>query len=96
MCIGFPMTVLNGDAFEARCERRGETQRVSMLLIGAQAPGVKILVHLGSATRLLDDLEASQIDDALDALEEALRGQNVDHRFADLVAREPELPEFLR
>jgi hydrogenase expression/formation protein HypC len=96
MCIGFPMTVLDGDAFEARCERRGETQRISMLLIGAQLPGAKVLVHLGSAMRLLDDLEASQIDDALDALNEALSGQNVDHRFADLIGREPELPDFLR
>lgn len=96
MCIGFPMTVLDGDAFEARCERRGETHRVSMLLIGAQAPGAKVLVHLGSAVRLLGDCEARQIDDALNALEEALTGQNVDHRFADIVGREPELPEFLR
>jgi hydrogenase expression/formation protein HypC len=96
MCIGFPMTILEGDDFEARCERRGETQRVSMMLIGAQPPGAKVLVHLGSAMRVLDELEASQIDDALAALEEALSGQNVDHRFADLIGREPELPDFLR
>jgi hydrogenase expression/formation protein HypC len=96
MCIGFPMTVLDGDAFEARCERRGEVQQVSMLLIGAQPPGAKLLVHLGSAIRVLDDLEASQIDDALDAVQEALAGQDIDHRFADLVGREPELPDFLR
>lgn len=96
MCIGFPMTVLEGDVFESLCERRGETQRVSMLLIGAPPAGAKVLVHLGSAVRLLDDLEASQIDDALDALQDALEGRNVDHRFADLVDREPQLPEFLR
>ena len=46
--------------------------------------------------RVLDDLEAQQIDDALSALEAALRGESVDHLFADLVDREPELPEFLR
>jgi hydrogenase expression/formation protein HypC len=96
MCIGFPMTVLEGDAFLAVCERRGETTRVSMLLVGAQAAGAKVLVHLDAAVRLLGDLEAQQIDDALDALQEALNGENVDHRFADLVGREPELPEFLR
>ena len=67
-----------------------------MLLIGAQAPGAKVLVYLGSAVRLLDDVEAAQIDDALDALQEALEGKNVDHRFADLIDREPQLPEFLR
>lgn len=96
MCIGFPMTVVEGDAFEALCERRGETLRVSMTLLGAQPAGSKILVYLGSAVRLLDELEARHIDDALDALQEALDGKNVDHRFADLVDREPQLPEFLR
>ncbi len=96
MCVGFPMTVLDGDAFAARCERRGDVQRVSMLLVGAQPIGAKVLVHLGTAIRLLDDLEARQIDDALDAVQEALAGRDVDHRFADLVGREPELPDFLR
>lgn len=96
MCIGFPMTVLEGDAFEALCERRGETQRVSMALIGPQPPGAQVLVYLGSAVRLLDDLEAKHIDDALDALQLALDGKDVDHLFADLIDREPELPEFLR
>lgn len=96
MCIGFPMTVIEGDAFESLCERRGETLRVSMALLGAQPAGSKILVYLGSAVRLLDELEARHIDDALDALQEALDGKNVDHRFADLVDREPQLPEFLR
>ena len=92
MCIGFPMTVLTCGDGMALCERRGDTQNVSMLLIGAQAPGAKVLVYLGSAVRLLDDVEAAP----LDALSEVLEGKNVDHRFADLIDREPELPEFLR
>lgn len=96
MCIGFPMTVIEGDAFEALCERRGETQRVSMALLGAQPAGAKVLVYLGSAVRLLDELEAKHIDDALDALQQAMEGKNVDHLFADLVDREPQLPDFLR
>jgi hydrogenase expression/formation protein HypC len=96
MCIGFPMTVLKCEDGMALCERRGDRQQVSMLLIGAQAPNAKVLVYLGSAVRLLGDVEAAQIDDALDALLEALEGKNVDHRFADLVDREPQLPEFLR
>lgn len=96
MCIGFPMTVLEGDAFGALCERRGETHSVSMALVGALPPGAKVLVHLGSAVRELDPTEAAQIDDALDAVEKALAGENVDHLFADLVDREPQLPEFLQ
>ncbi|WP_166142167.1 HypC/HybG/HupF family hydrogenase formation chaperone [Methylosinus sp. RM1] len=96
MCVGFPMTVVEGDAFEALCERRGERQAVSMALVGAQPAGTKVLVHVGTAVRVLDPLEAAQIDDALDAVEKALAGENVDHLFADLVDREPQLPEFLR
>ena len=75
MCIGFPMTVLKCGDGVALCERRGDTQHVSMLLIGAQAPGAKVLVYLGSAVRLLDDVEAAQIDDALDALQRSLGGE---------------------
>jgi len=96
MCIGFPMTVIESDEFSALCERRGRRERVSLLLTGAAPVGSKLLVHLASAVRLLDDDEAQRIDDALDALGEALAGENVDHRFADLVGREPQLPEHLR
>jgi len=96
MCIGFPMTVIEDLGSDALCERHGARERVSMLLVGPQPAGTKILAHLGAAVRVLDDLEAQQIDDALEALEAALRGENVDHLFADLVDREPELPEFLR
>lgn len=96
MCIGFPFTVIEGDAFVAQCERRGAQRSVSMALVGAQPAGTKVLVHVDTAVRVLDPLEAAQIDDALDAVELALSGENVDHLFADLLDREPELPEFLR
>ncbi|CAN2535337.1 Hydrogenase+assembly+chaperone+HupF [Methylocapsa aurea] len=96
MCIGFPMTVIEGDAFGALCERRGERRPVSMALVGAQPAGTKVLVHIDTAVRVLDPLEAAQIDDALEAVERALAGENVDHLFADLVDREPQLPDFLR
>ncbi len=96
MCIGFPMRVVEGDDLTALCERRGEAQAVSMLLVGAQPPETHVLVHLGSAVRVLDPEEARLIDDALDGLAAAMEGRNVDAMFADLVGREPELPEHLR
>jgi hydrogenase expression/formation protein HypC len=96
MCIGFPMTVVADEGGSALCERQGERERISMLLVGPQPPGTKVLAHLGAAVRVLDALEARQIDDALDAVAAALRGENVDRLFADLVEREPELPDFLR
>ncbi len=96
MCLGFPMTILSGDDAQALCARKGETQSVSMLLVGAQAPGTRVLVHLGTAMRVLELEEAQAIDDALDGLAAALSGEGFEHYFADLIDREPELPAFLR
>lgn len=96
MCIGIPMRVVEGDDMTASCERKGETQRVTMLLVGAQPPGAHVLVHLGSAVRVLDAHEARLIEDALDGLAAAVEGRDFDALFADLVGREPELPAHLR
>ena len=96
MCIGLPMTVLEGDDIWALCERRGNTQKISMLLIGQQSPGTKVLVHLDSGVRVLEEDEAKLIDDALDGLAAAVEGRDFDHLFADLINREPQLPEHLR
>ncbi len=96
MCLGLPMRVVAGDGFAARCERRGETRQVSMLLVGEQPPGTLVLVHIDSATRVLDPEEARLIDDALDGVAAALEGRDFEHLFADLVDREPQLPDFLR
>jgi hydrogenase expression/formation protein HypC len=95
MCIGIPMVVVSGDAFEALCARHDATQRISMLLIGAQPPGTPVLVHLGSAIRVLDPREAQQIEDALAGLAAAVEGRDFDHLFADLIGREPQLPAHL-
>ena len=96
MCIGIPMTVRECNEHLALCERRGETRRVSMLLVGAVAVGTQVLVHIDSAVRVLEAAEAQQIDDALDGVAAALAGQPFEHLFADLIGREPELPAFLR
>ncbi len=96
MCLGFPMKVVSGDETLAQCRRGDETAPVSMMLVGAQAPGTSVLVHLGSAVRVLAEEEAQAIDNALRGLAAALDGGDFEHYFADLAGREPELPEFLR
>ncbi|MGO4869367.1 MAG: HypC/HybG/HupF family hydrogenase formation chaperone [Roseiarcus sp.] len=96
MCIGVPMRVIEGDDAQALCERRGAVRAVSMMLVGAQPPGTFVLTHLNSAIRVLEADDARLIDDALDALALAAEGGDVDHLFADLVGREPELPAHLR
>jgi hydrogenase expression/formation protein HypC len=96
MCLGVPMTIVEGDEFSALCQRGDEQRRVSTLLIGPQPAGTKVLVHIDSAIRPLDDDEAAQLDRALEGLAAALRGETFDTAFADLIERGPQLPEHLR
>jgi hydrogenase expression/formation protein HypC len=96
MCIGLPMRVVEGDDMTALCERAGGLTRLSMLLVGAQPPGAHVLAHLGAAIRVLDAEEARLIDEALLGLAEAVAGEDFSARFADLIDREPQLPEHLR
>jgi hydrogenase assembly chaperone HypC/HupF len=97
MCLGIPMQVIDGDGLSAVCEGRGERLRIDMQLVGAQPPGTWVLVFQGAARRVMDPDEAAQTLAAIQALESALRGDtDVAHLFADLVDREPQLPEHLR
>lgn len=96
MCIGTPMVVVEGDDMSALCRRGEQLLRVGMALVGAQPPGAHVLVHIDSAVRLLEADEARLIDDALEGLAAAMRGEAFEDRFADLVNRTPELPAHLR
>ncbi len=96
MCIGLPMTIVACDGATALAERRGEQRRISLLLVGELPAGARVLVFIDSAVRVLDADEARQIDDALDGLAAAIEGRDFEHLFADLIDREPQLPEHLR
>lgn len=97
MCIGVPLVVESADGLNALCRRRtGETRQVDLSLVGPQAPGTWLLVHLETARSVIDPETADQVEDALQALEAVITGANVDHLFADLIDREPQLPDFLK
>lgn len=96
MCVGLPMSIVEGDEMSALCQRGDERRRVSMLLIGPQPVGTQVLVHIDTAVRVLDAEEAILIDRALDGLAAAMRGEEFESLFADLSEREPQLPEHLR
>jgi len=96
MCLGVPMTIIETNDVSALCERRGERRLVSVLLLDRPPVGAQVLVFIDNAIRLLDAVEARQIDDAIDGLAAACNGEDFDHLFADLINREPELPEHLR
>ncbi len=97
MCIGIPMRVAEVGQGYAWCEGRDGRRRVDTLLVGEVLVGTWLLVFLGSAREVLQADEARRIGDALEALNLAMQGEtSVDHLFADLVEREPQLPDFLQ
>ncbi|KJS41486.1 MAG: hypothetical protein VR70_04920 [Rhodospirillaceae bacterium BRH_c57] len=97
MCIGIPMQVTACDDLAATAARRdGTTEAVDLSLIGPQPVGTWMLVHLGAARSVLSAEDADRVADALLAIEAVQRGEDIDHLFADLTDREPELPPHLR
>ena len=96
MCLGIPMQLLDGDGVTGLCQRGDDIRRVSLMLVGAQPVGTHVLVHIDTAVRVLDPSEAEVIERAIQGLEAALDGRGFEHLFADLIDREPQLPEHLR
>ncbi|WP_407114905.1 HypC/HybG/HupF family hydrogenase formation chaperone [Bradyrhizobium sp. LMG 9283] len=96
MCLGLPMTIVETDGITALCEYGNEQRSVSVMLLSDASVGAKVLVHIDTAVRLLDENEARLISEALDGLEASLNGQDCDRFFADLIDHEPQLPEHLR
>jgi len=99
MCIGIPMQVVEPEgAGGAWCVGRDGRQLVDMRLVGPQAPGTWILAFVGAAREVMTPEAAARTDAAIDALAAVLRGDpaRIDDAFADLVNREPRLPDHLR
>ncbi len=101
MCLGIPLQVHSVEAPGlALCAPRGEPsalRRVNTALLDtAPRAGDWLLAHVDIAIRALDAEEARLIDDALAAVTAAADGDPFEHLIADLVDREPQLPEHLR
>lgn len=99
MCIGIPLQVVSGDEQAAECAAGRRSERLNMLLVGAQPPGTWVLAFQGSALRVMSEDEALQTQAALAALDAVLggdAGHDFDRFFADLAERVPELPPHLR
>ncbi|MDD5227440.1 MAG: HypC/HybG/HupF family hydrogenase formation chaperone [Methylococcales bacterium] len=96
MCLGIPMQVIGFNGDYAVCERDGTQHLIDPILVGKPEIGAWILTFLETAREIISPEQAAQIQDALQALTLTLQGDyNVDHLFADLVNREPQLPDFL-
>ena len=101
MCIGRALQVESlGQGDLAYCaDEHGTAYGLPVqtaLLDSPPQPGDWLLVHIDTAIRILDGDEALQIARALDAVQRAARGEDFEHLIADLIDREPQLPEHLR
>jgi hydrogenase expression/formation protein HypC len=97
MCIGVPMQVIEMRGTFALCEAEGKQELVDMILVGEQVKNTWILNFLGAAREVLTTENAQNITQALSALSDVTQGgSEIDHLFADLIDREPELPPHLQ
>lgn len=101
MCLALPMKVIRMEGSTALCESRNGVERMDTMLTGPLEAGQWILGFLGAAREVIDAERAAQVEDALLALESILHGDGskealIQAGFADLIDREPQLPEFLR
>lgn len=99
MCLAIPMEVLRADGLQAWCrDRDGSEVVVDTLLTGPVSPGQWLLVFLGAAREIVSAADAAKVAAAIDALDAALVGDmdRINAAFADLIDREPQLPDFLR
>ena len=97
MCIGEVMRVVATEGSFASCEGDGGRERLDMVLVGAQPVGTWVLGFHGTARQVLSETEAADMRAARRALAAVAAGEEeIDRFFADLVGREPQLPEHLQ
>ena len=91
------MQVVEIEGVFAWCEGRNGLSRINTMLLGSVAPGQWLLTFLDTAREAIDSERAVLINSALDALSVVANGgTNFDDCFADLIGREPQLPDFLK
>lgn len=99
MCLAVPMQVQEMRGMRALCTAAdGTSESIDTTLVGPLAAGAWVLCFLGAAREVVSQERALAVRAALGALASAMRGDTgaIDAAFADLVGREPQLPEFLR
>lgn len=75
MCLGIPMRIIDLNEFSARCEAKGVTRDVSLLLLMHEtlAVGDYLVVHLGQA---IDRITPEQAADAWAIYDEILAAED--------------------
>ena len=97
MCIGIPMQVIEPGEGYAICEGLGQKRQIDTLLVGDQPVGTWLMTFLDMAREVLTPEEAALRTDAVMAVNLVMQGEtDIDHLFADLIDREPVMPESIR
>lgn len=98
MCLGIPMQVIEVHETAAICEGRNGRQLINTMLLEKVVVGQWLMTFLDAGREVIDAEQAALVNAALDGLQALSDGSevNLDVYFADLVNREPTLPEFLR
>jgi hydrogenase assembly chaperone HypC/HupF len=92
------MQVIEVHENSALCAGRNGRQLINTMLLDKVEVGQWLLTFLDAGREVIDAERAALVDAALDGLQAVSAGGevNLDLFFADLVNREPTLPEFLR
>jgi hydrogenase expression/formation protein HypC len=92
------MQVIEVHENSALCAGRNGRQLINTMLLEQVEVGQWLLTFLDAGREVIDAERAALVDAALDGLQAVAAGEeiNLDIFFADLVNREPTLPEFLR
>lgn len=92
------MQVIEAHENSALCEGRNGRQVINTMLLEKVEAGQWLLTFLDAGREVIDAQRAALVNAALDGLQAVSDGGevNLDLFFADLVNREPTLPEFLR
>lgn len=96
MCIGIPMQIIAIDDRVALCGEGDQQEVIDISLVSELQAGDWVLVYKGAAREYLPEERAQQILKAVQALAAIRDGYDFEHFFADLIEREPQLPEHLR
>ena len=97
MCVGVPYQIVGYSGGMALGRSRSGLRSIDIALVGEQPEGTWVLAFLDAAREVISPQTAEQIADALEAVQRAMAGDtDIDHLFADLIDREPQLPPHLQ
>lgn len=96
MCIGEPARLVSRDGIAGTATIDGRETLIDLSLTPDAKAGDWLLCFLGTAREIIGAQEAAAIAAAVEGLRRVMAGQDPGAAFADLDAREPELPPHLQ